>query len=573
MRYSLPYFPTEDSAKSVTSFSNRAGYLYFSMNEPDSGLDDKIQFTVSSNILFDDTDASPYFGRATELVDRSNGTSGLAISPNQPETDDGSIAANSIGSSPAAEVCYFLRNGNLYRRVMLVREPISYAGKNLAPQPTAQSGFDFFLGQTNPSNNATYDGLFQPLGAAATDDFYRLFDYSAFATNIGGRQKATFVGSASLSNETAGAAQDILAVPTNRFGFNPVTGLSREHAVHPAANLGPSKFLGAFLQAETSTGNFNWPQGPSTVELAGNTDSSVANGNAVLGSGNPFDIVGMPMTLNQGNGIVSAFDASTNPEGRGGVRRVEDLLLTNVHEMKVEIWDHRLQRFVTPGHFWTNPATGQTGDFHVSRCLNINSGPLGSAGPAGTKGHTFDTWHPAVALDFDGIAPISDADRSPPYVPYAFYPPKMPLGPSPLTMTDPTIETPNNRGYWRENQAYNLGQVVFAKLAPWDPVLGYPGWDIDKDGVFEWSDDANGIPQSAFHLAYRCIFAGTTHITTPPSWPTAPSRRVTDGTVVWEAIDNRRPLESVRVQFRFYDKTSDTLKQLSLVIPLTDPPK
>ena len=96
MRYSLPYFPTEDSAKSVTSFSNRAGYLYFSMNEPDSGLDDKIQFTVSSNILFDDTDASPYFGRATELVDRSNGTSGLAISPNQPETDDGSIAANSI---------------------------------------------------------------------------------------------------------------------------------------------------------------------------------------------------------------------------------------------------------------------------------------------------------------------------------------------------------------------------------------------------------------------------------------------------------------------------------------------
>lgn len=573
MRYSLPFFPTEDSAKSVTPFSNRAGYLYFSMNEPDSGLDDKIQFTVSSNILFDDTDSSPYFGRATELVDRSNGTSGLANNPNQPETDDGSLAANSIGSSPAAEVCYFLRNGNLYRRVMLVREPISYAGKNLAPQPTAQSGFNFFLGQTNPSNNATYDGLFQPLGAAATDDFYRLFDYSAFATNIGGLQRANFVGSASLSNETAGAAQDILAVPTNRFGFNPVTGLSREHNVHPVANLGPSKFLGTFLQAETSTGNFNWPQGPSTVEVTGNADSSVANGDAVLGSGNPLDIVGMPLTLNQGNSIVSAFDGSTNPEGRGGVRRVEDLLLTNVHEMKVEIWDHRLQRFVTPGHLWTNPATGQTGDFHLSRCLNLNSGPLGSAVPLAMKGHTFDTWHPGVSLDFDGGGTVTDPERSPPYIPYAYYPPRQtdtPPGPSPPTMANPSTETPQNRGYWRENQAYAMGDVVFAKL---DPSTAYAGWDYDNDLVFDWKKDANGIPQQAFHIAYRCIFAGTTNITTPPSWPTAPGRRVTDGTVVWEAIDNRRPLESVRVQFRFYDKTSDTLKQLSLVIPLTDPPK
>ena len=278
----------------------------------------------------------------------------------------------------------------------------------------------------------------------------------------------------------------------------------------------------------------------------------------------------MPLTLNQGNGIVSTFDGSTSPEGRGGVRRVEDLLLTNVHEMKVEIWDHRLQRFVTPGHLWTNPATGQTGDFHVSRCLNVNSGPLGSAASVAMKGHTFDTWHPGVSLDFDGIAGITDAERSPPYVPYAFYPPRMPLGPSPTTMANPSIETPQNRGYWGENQVYAIGDVVFAKLAP---ITAYAGWDFDNDGLFEWKDDANGIPQPAFHLAYRCIFAGTTNNTTPPSWPTATGRRVTDGTVVWEAIDNRRPLESVRVQFRFHDKTSDTLKQLSLVIPLTDPPK
>ena len=286
----------------------------------------------------------------------------------------------------------------------------------------------------------------------------------------------------------------------------------------------------------------------------------------------------MPLVLNQLNGIVSSFDGSTSPEGRGGARRVEDLLLTNVHEMKVELWDSRLQRFVFPGHLWTNPATGNTGDFHVTRCLNVNSGPLGSTAPVAMKGHTFDTWHRDVALDFDGIGGVSDAERSAPYIPCAFYPPRMPLGPSPAMMADPSVETPQNRGFWRENRSYSLGHVVFAKLAPWAPSGGwvgptYPGWDIDNDGMFEWNDDANGIPQPAFQLAYRCIFAGTTSGSPPQQWPTAAGRRVTDGTVVWEAIDNRRPLESVRVQFRFYDKTSDTLKQLSLVIPLTDPPK
>lgn len=150
--------------------------------------------------------------------------------------------------------------------------------------------------------------------------------------------------------------------------------------------------------------------------MAGNGDSSVANGNAVIGNGNPLDIVGMPVTVNQ-NGVVSTFDGSTSPEGRGGVRRVEDLLLTNVHEMKVELWDSRLQRFVFPGHLWTNPATGELGDFHAFRCLNIDAGPLGSmpAGLAPMKAHVFDTWHHDVSsLDFDGSGTVSASEKSAP---------------------------------------------------------------------------------------------------------------------------------------------------------------
>jgi len=586
MRYSLPFYPNEDSAKSVTAFSNRAGYLYFSMNEPNSGLDDLIQFTVSSDVLFEDTDGTPYFGRAAELDDRTGALNGLARNPNQPETDDGSLTPNSIGSSPAAEVCYFLRNGNLYRRILLVRDPISYAGKNLAPQPTALSGFNYFMGQTDPSDNTTYDGLFKPSTGAATDDFYRLFDYSAFAENIGGLQRTVFVGSASLSNETAGAAAHILAHPQRRFGFNPVTGLSREHTVHPAAGFGPSLFLGRFLQAETSTVNFNWPQGPSTLERTDLNDSYISNGDGVLGSGNPLDIIGTPLALNESNAIVAAFDgvapsvidpATGNPaQGRGGSRRVEDLLLTNVHEMKVEVWDTRLQRFVFPGHLWRNPGTNETGDFHASRCLNVNYGPLGSTSPVSAKGHVFDTWHPFAGADSDASGPPFTANElNAPYRPYLYYPPRQsdsPPGPSSNGTLDST------RTYWQPgNNAYIPGnpRVLMDGSIVFAPVT-FDG-DMPNE-IFEWppGPGTDNVPPQAFDIAYVCIAAndlnsdGVFSSGGSINFPTSPGRITTDFELTWQSFDNRRPLESIRVQFRFYDKTSDTLRQMSLVIPMTD---
>ena len=574
-RYPLAFYPGENSATSSTSFSNRGGYIYISTNGADSGLDDIIQFTVNANIITEDTDATPYVGRATELVDRripGAVASGLAISPNQPEADDGSLSPNSVASSPAAEVCYFIRRGNLYRRVLLIREPLSVAGQNLSPQPTARSSYNYFSGQPDPTAVGTYDGLFKvspasgtfqtdpaggPPDGTLTNDFYLLFDHSAFATS--GNLSASFHGIASLSNETGGGAARLLANPKRRFGFNPVTGRSREHTVDPATGL-PSIFLGRFTQAETSTLNFNWPQGLSTEEPADPLDYTVPDLATLSGTnGNPLDVAGSPLSLNPGNGVVSSFDGTTLPgvEGRGGERRVEDLLLSNVHEMKVELWDQRLQRFVAAGHSSVNFANGEVGDYHFSRCNNPVNGPF----PATPTATVFDTWHPTEATVGNGLAP---------YVAYRFYPPRSsdtPPGPTPSgTTTGPFAS------YWQPNTTYPL---------PVSPALGSPPPGYLEDVVFTtWTEldappdgfqyDEMGEPK--FQLGYRLLTPGLSG-GSQPLWPTAPGRRVTDGTAVWESFDNRRPLESIRLQFRFQDKTSDNMRQLSLVIPMTETTK
>jgi len=605
----LPFYPGEDSAISATTFSNRSGYIYISTNNPYTGLDDLIQLTVSANVLAEDPDSTPYFGRAAELSDRkSTGAvfNGLQISPNQPEADDGSYAANSVASSPYAEICYFIRNGSLYRSIMLIREPLSVAGQNFGSQPTATSGYNYFSGQPNSMNAATYDGLFkvvdssfQPDGAAGTltNDFGMLFDHSAYAVNFPGNQSAAFLGSDSLSNETAGAASEVFGNPGRRMGFNPQTSRSREHTVSNSAGIGPAIFFGRFTRAETSSLNFNWPQNTSREELVGQLYSDPDSANFVgvdfdfdgtvdftSTNGNPLDLVATPLTLNPATGVVSSFDTyapsvmdpiTTRPvQGRGGPRRVEDLLLSNVHEMKIELWDARLQRFAVPGHFASNGSTGELGDYARARCLNPNSGPdFGS-----NSGAVFDTWHfKNAAADYNGNGSSDVEDRVAPYIPYVFYPPRqnaVPPGPSATTMPPPPFPV----SYWTSGAGtFTPGQtVIFA------PVT------FDGDGaveVFEWDGDGqpaivgltrDAVPSQAFQIAYRCVAVndinGMNGIETgalQPIFPTAPGRRFTDNEVTWESFDNRRPLEAIRLTFRFQDKKSDNMRQLSLVIPLT----
>jgi hypothetical protein len=161
-------------------------------------------------------------------------------------------------------------------------------------------------------------------------------------------------------------------------------------------------------------------------------------------------------------------------------------------------------------------------------------------------------------VDYDGVDvdgngnPVDLLDESPPYIPYQFYPPVFPAGPSSTTMTGPFAD------YWLPNSAYAAGQVVFPQRI-----------DVPPLGEFSYDE----VDEPRFRLGFRCITAGTSGATSndEPAWPTKPGLRVSDGTtgLVWESFDNRRPLQAIRLTVRYHDKTSDNMRQLSLVMPLT----
>ena len=582
IRYPLPFYPGEDSATSPTQFGNRAGYLYISTNDPYSGLDDLVQFTVSSDVVIEDSDSTPFFGRAQMLSDRTFiTTTSISVNPNQPEADDGSLQINSTGSSSAAEVCYFVRNGNLYRRSQLLRQPLPVAGRELDDQPTTTRGYGLVTGLDDAGN---YDGGFwfdaNLNGTVDTDelsdDFWGSFDYSAFEQNYGGQQSARFIGLSALTNElvAAGAANESLGNPQFRFGFNhvgigtivdpfgnpvPAIGLSREHT---STN---GRFLGRFVQAETSASNFNWPQRPS--HRFNTPGTTLWSGNAA--PGNPLDIRNV-VTLNTQTGVVGEFSETASGNGRGGPRRTEDLMLANVHEMKVEIWDERLQKYTTPGNSETvhiidinnNPQT-IAGDYHTLRRFADTDG----YGPRGSSIGVFDTWHPNIDRDGNGIAEHA------PHIAYRYTPPVFPFGPtrpglplSPTAEPDRLTRRADNRAYWLPNTLYNIGDVVFF---PWvdGPTVTPPG---PTDGIFQY----NEIEEPKFNIAYRCV-GGQGSFTSDvvrPGFPTAPGRRTRElnNELEWESFDNRRPLSSIRLILRFMDQSTETQRQLSLIIPLTD---
>ncbi|MCP4172067.1 MAG: prepilin-type N-terminal cleavage/methylation domain-containing protein [Fuerstiella sp.] len=640
-RYVQPFCPTESSATSPTSLGPRAGSLYISTNDTASGLDDLLQFTVNASLTQETTDDSQFFGSARLLYDlaadpdfgdKARRTT-LRFNPNQPDADDSNLSANNVGGSSAAEISYFVRGGALYRRVMLLREPLAVAGEDLSVQPVSNVGDNQYtnsigtgvniggvlayvqaplnINQTNSGNAdhfALSTGQTAPLAwnVRATNDFWRHFDYAATPVLTGAPPfiptDVQFVGIDSLSNDDPSPTARSLGIPWVRFGFNAVTGLSREHN-DPVERL----FLGRFTHAETSDPDFNWPMAACrtantdevSVPLGSGQSYAGLNTGAAIGNGNPMDLVGTRLNLRQSTGVIAEFDGTS---GRGGSRKVEDLLLNNVHEFKVEIWDDRLQRFVVPSHnYRTQIQAGGTttvvhGDYNSSRRLNQNYGPsLPISGASRARNHVFDTWTPnglttlpIRSFDLDGSGGISQNEASAPFVPYRYYPPRRgdsPPGPSPNSMTDPSAEVDRqtgvarNRGYWDPDNEYAVGDVVFAVPATF-VANNVVGWDADGDGVFEWDQDGQtgfgNLPGQGFQIAYRCVQDGYTG-TDAPSWPSVPGQRFSGVAVggaqgapdVWVSLDNRRPLRSIRMKVQFFDQITEKLRQLTLVLPLT----
>jgi len=636
-RYLLPYYPTEQESTSPTSFGDRGGYVYISTNDPDSWQDDILQFTVNAKKTQEDPDDALYFGRAELLYNLQQDPAfgdtvrrtTLRHNPNQPDADDASLGPNQVAASSAAEVSYFVRNGSLYRRVMLLREPLPVGGGDLdvtpyatiSPIPTSGPTTDPYFGTAGFGGWFTYVGSPNAInyvdssdpdhfflgsgeiapnnwGVTASNDFWRHFDFSAVPVPLVSGSLPTNVAFNGIESLDNSGGLTSLGNPIRRFGFNPWTGLSREHD-----NPIDLQFIGRFLQAETSHTFFNWPAGaarlepdevPNSVHLdAANCVSALSTGGAFLGddggggpgNGNPMDLAGTYLHLDKSSGVINELAGTT---GRGGTRMVEDLLMANVHGMKVEVWDDRLERYVTPGHSDLRriaDAGGGSqlvaGDYHIARNLNPTYGPRGGAAPSLNR--VFDTWNPALVA--------SGAPASPPFVAYRYYPPLAPLGPTPTTAPDPTVEydpttgVARNRGYWAPSQNYSVGDVVFAVPAVY-VANGVAGWDADGDGNFEWSRSPGGdqdpgimwgsisnpgFPSQGFQIAYRCVTAGTSDAV-PPTWPRGPNQKFSESggsTVQWISIDNRRPLRSIRVTVNFFDQGTEKLRQLSLELPMT----
>lgn len=653
-RYVMPYYPGENPDTTTTSFGNRPGYIYFSANDPASGIDDVLQFTVNSELTTEEADVGQFLGASAMLYDQVAEAGGgvrrtaLAYSANQPEADDSVLVPNGVAASKGAEVSYFLRNGALYRRVMLLRDPLGVIGGEEAVEPrslvgdnplllnetdlgaTDTGGRFWYVGTpsaVNPNNRNNY----QLTGSATavadrpawnvkqSNDFWQHFDLSAKPSGAGGGSNPStgvqLIGVSALGNDTVGGGGLIpsLGNPAYRWGFNFYTGQSREHM-----NAAGTVFMGRFLAAETSDWRFNWPMSGSRSEPEPPASGTPSFSGTLLwdsntNAGNPMD-VSNTLTRNF-YGIAAEFDGvdtdagNATDFGRGGPRKVEDLLLANVHEFRVEIWDERAGRYVVPGY--GRLVTGDSaivGDYHIRRCIQRDSttgeflhGPLAPylGGPAVVTRwpHVFDTWHPDLAADpkfdfnTDGVSQLHEV--SPPYLPYRLTPPLFPAGPTSTFVDNPidseTVKirqfTSNgvvdsnvtNRGYMQfsgTGAMYQFGDAVFVKWndAPQPDPANPPLGMLPPDGLFQY----NEVAEPKFHIGYRCVFPvpgdpAASPGPEPPtiSWPKTPGQRITFGGTQWEAFDNRQPLKSMRLKIRFQDPSTESLRQVTLNLPLT----
>lgn len=649
----VPFDFREEPELAGVPFSDRQGYLYISLNDPDNATDNMLQFTVRSTIVDENSDDTEYFGKSTGLVQRNPvltaGTEGANVrrNPQQPEHDDGDLSNNFTASSSAAEIAYFMRGSRLYRRVALVREPLISSGTNsaqprmtwdslnAAPLNGAES--EYLRHNPNPVTAPTVQTLngqylkYDPtFGAVESDDYWVDFDHGAYqeiAEVPAGSgtfliDGAKMVGTSLLNNATKDSQSlanrltrtfETHAInPTNffgiprcaRFGFDQTNGVSREfsHASPSASNF---SFLGRYTLEEMSHTRFNFPQNP-----------AVDSGGTVIG--NPMSYANFPAAVDAGlfpNGVVDEFE--------GGSRRGQDLLLSNVHEFEVDIWDDSIGAFVSLGHQlpWSEDRNNNgtldfgedidrdgaigvfPGDYNRARNNQLLAGLVDVPGDSAAwnagqfsrwTGRIFDTWH--RESDLDGDARTTNDLVPPPYRAMTFYPPGSPNGPyvsrgawQPSTPGSPVnyavgdivfptgIGGPNYNGdskpsdYSFYYECVEAGAALNTEDINGDGVLD-TGEDLDCDGILDPGEDTNMdmILDLGEDLNSNCLID-----TNEPVWP-AIDRAIVErstpgsGEPRWVARRNVKPLRAIRVRVRFFHESSGRMRQVSLVHSLVD---
>lgn len=434
------------------------GYWEYSENNPGNDRDDILQFTVDlednrlTGTKRDENAPTKYSGLAAAI--------GGTGSPDQPVADDGNGAALRHASR-AAEVSYFLRGGNLYRRVLLLRDapnddvrrgqPSLGAGGQAGPilSDTANPLDDGLTAGTVPADysaaldNSTVTADFNNNGSAdageTQSNYYADFDLAATRYTFDPENDGPGDGDSDMTTADESAifihgvdslcnvgAERPLGQPWNRFGHMPLSPL--DVTLPSAATFVPSpgqpfeflrtgstgndeasgslpirgaadttQFIGRFTHAETSFSQFNWPG----VSLAG------------LSPLNRIDLAVQP------NSTISSTGSGSNFVG---ARVGEDLIMSNVHSFDVKIWDDFSQQFVDLGG---NGAIYGSGSFSLTK--NLTAGAFGFAYGSSYDGtgasrvsavanNHYDTWHAAVdgmtAVDVNGNSSIDIGEHN-----------------------------------------------------------------------------------------------------------------------------------------------------------------
>lgn len=361
----------------------RRGYFHYSENDTDDSTDDVLQLTV------DVAGKGGHPGR--RIFGKAAAQSGLTAGMKDgPEFDDGREGDVS-GSSSTAEVAYFLRNGNLYRSVLLVRQPYlaGYGITNvgLATPP----GFPGSPGTAVPPDPPLY---------STTSGFWNDYDFSAYrdteipGSGVDGRG-VRFHGPDSLSNN----ADSNVVVPPH------ITHELYGRGVDAIAEVGisqdgqPGLFLPRSLGAPQLRYGFSVTAHGQPFEFAGNYDYTALPASRqffgrftaqersyFVSTSNAFGYPGInfsPM------GLTSAgVNGLTDPPApyRSGPRRGIDLMLPNVLSFDVQIWDDVLRRFVDIGY-------GIPTDLDPNSVANVNDGHSGFNPYTATGTREFGFYH------------------------------------------------------------------------------------------------------------------------------------------------------------------------------------
>lgn len=490
----------------------QAGYLYYSENNPYDDTDDVLQFTASSILVQKNADASRYYGHANVLRPAGNTTNVdvyLNQNPNQPEGDDGQ-AVDQAANSTAAEICYFMRHGTLYRRVMLIRQPESDIYPADPQSGSTGTGTAFMTGGYVA---AIAPGSFRESGEG---HFYADFDFSAYNDGTGVRFHAVGTGlnslandvpnsNASLSTYVGATAPASLATPNLRFGHSIFSGRPREFAT---SAVNGSTFMGRFTHEETSNVAFAYP---GVTPAAANDPWQIA---ADLGV----------------DGISTSL--------AGGPRRGEDIVLTNCLSFDVKIFDDmdedrpdpvtglkngildpgedyngngvldRVMEFRDLGYA-ASAASKKQGYYRHGANRNAAYGPV-DINPGGNPGYGTDGQPGIAGVDDDGDGTVDNATER----------------------GWPGSDDPWNRIFdtWHSDITY-LGTGT----PPFRPL------DNGPDGQPGGPGDDNGI-------------SGTNET----------AERGTAGT------DDRHPVKALQIKIRYRDIASGQIRQLTIVQSLKD---